>query len=394
MRRALLSLSFGLLLALPAPASAVTILLGPPSLAASDPFASCDALAPELCSAKTFIPTALSEPGAMLVAPADGTITSWRVKGAPPGKLRLRIVKDMGAGQFKGVATAGIANVSDGKGSTPAAISIAAGQQLGVNLENVSLSSYPSTLLGNASAPGAAWASYFPGLPDEATAAPTATGAGSEPLFNATVLLAAPLLLGLTSIAGPESGGDIVVIKGAHLAIATSVSFGGVPAQVISARANQIMVATPPHPPGPVSVTVTTAGGSNADSPANLYTYTPVAPPPPDTSPPRLAPFSISPYAFKARNGAKVSLGSSEAATVRFTLQRKPRRGPFKAIAGSFSEQLDPGPNQLRFDTRFNDRLLEPARYRLLAVGVDASGNKSKAKRRAFKVLPPSRRQK
>jgi IPT/TIG domain len=380
------------LFALPASASAATILLGPPNLAAADPFATCDALAPEFCTAKTFIPTALSEPGAMLVAPADGTITSWRVRGAPPGKLRLRIVEDAGAGQFTGIATSGIAKVSDGKGDTPTAISIGAGQQLGVSLENAPLSSTPSVLLGNSAAPGAAWSAYFPGLPDEVTASPTATGSGSEPLFNATVLLATPLLFNLTSTVGPESGGEIVAINGFHLAIATSVSFGGRPAQVLSARNNQIVVATPPHPPGPVSVTVTTAGGSNPDSPANLYTYTPVAPPASDTSAPQLSGLSISPAAFTAKQGADISFRSSEAATVRFTLQRKPRRSAFRTIRGSFTAPAQAGPNRLRFDAKWNGRALSPGRYRLLAVGTDALGYKAKPKRRAFKVLAASRR--
>jgi len=385
MRRALLSLSLALFLALPAQAGAVEILLGPPNLTAADPFASCDALAPEFCSAKTFIPTA--SPGATLIAPADGTITSWRVKGAPPGKLRLRIVKDAGGGQFKGIATSGIAKSSDGKGATPAAISIAAGQQLGVSLENAPLTSSPSTLLGNASAPGAAWASYFPGLPDEATAAPSATGTGSEPLFNATVLLAAPLLLNLTSSAGPASGGDVLSINGAHLAIATSVTFGGTPAQVLSARNHQITVATPPHPPGPVSVTVTTAAGANPDSPANLYTYTPVAPPAPDTTAPEISGLAIVPFAFRAKDGARISLRSSEPATARLTLQRKPPRKSFKALKGSLVSKLEAGKSQLRLSGKWNGRRLQPGRYRLLVVATDALGNKSKAKRRAFEVL-------
>lgn len=376
-----------LALALPAQASAVTIQLGSPDLSASAPFATCDSLVPESCTAKTFVPTTLPEPGAMLVAPADGTITTWRVRGNPPGKLRLRVVQTMGGGQFKGIATSGVAKVGDGKSDNTLAISIAAGQQLGVNLENTFPQSI-STLLGNANAPGAAWSAYFPGLADEATAAPSSTGTGSEPLFNATVSLYKPLLLNLTSTAGPQTGGELVAINGFHLSIATSVTFGGVPVQVVSARSNQIMVATPPHAPGPVSVTVSTAGGSNDDSPANLYTYTPVAPPAPDTTAPSLGGLSIVPVAFTAKDGAEISFGSSEQGSVRFTLERKPRRGPFKAIKGSLVAEIEAGKNKVDFSGEWNGKTLKASRYRLLAVATDALGNKSKAKRRTFKILP------
>jgi hypothetical protein len=375
--------------ALPAQAPAVTIQLGPPDLSASDPFATCDALSPEFCTAKTFIPTALPEVGALLVTPADGTITSWRVRGAPPGKLRLRVVQALEGGQFKGVASSGVAKVSDGKSDNAVAISISAGQQLGVNLENT----FPqpsSTLLGNAAASEAAWSAYFPGLADEATASPSFSGSGSEPLFNATVALYKPQLLNLSSTAGPQTGGELVALNGLHLAVATSVSFGGVPAQIVSARSSQILVATPPHEPGPVSVTVTTAGGSNDDSPANLYTYASVPPPPPDTAAPELAALSIVPAAFTARQGATLSFRASERGRARFTLERKPRRGPFKKMKGALVVGFEAGKNRLSFAGKWNGKRLKPARYRLLAVATDAIGNRSaKPTRRLFTVLPP-----
>jgi hypothetical protein len=386
---ALVGAALGVAWALPSQAAAVSVLLGPPNLSASDPFASCDALSPNFCTAKTFVPTALPEPGTTLITPADGTIVSWRVKGAPPAKLRLRVLAALGSGQFKGIATSGVAKVSDGVSDNTLAIGIAAGSQLGVNLENVALSSTPSTLLGNASAPGAAWSAFSSGLPDEASAAPTSTGSGSEPLFNATVMLAQPLLLNLTSTAGPESGGDVVVINGVHLAIATAVSFGGAPAQVLSARSNQIVVAAPPHAPGTVSVTVTTAGGANPDSPANAYTYNPVPPPAPDTTAPVISGLSISPPSFKAKKGAAVSFRSSEAASVRFTVLRKPayNHGRFKALAGSFTASATAGANRFHFDARLKGKRLKPGRYRLVAVATDALGNASKPKRQPFKVL-------
>ena len=376
-------------LALPAQAGAVTILLGPPSLNASNPFASCDALSPNLCTAKTFIPTSLPEPGATLVTPADGTITSWRVKG-PPAKLRLRIVKAVGSGQFTGVGTSGVAKVSDGIGDNAVAIGISAGSQLGINLTNEALYPNPSTLLGNAAASGATWSEYTGGLPDNATATPTTTGSNSEPLFNATVLLAKPLVFNLTSTSGPETGGDIVVINGFHMAVATGVTFGGVSAQILAASNNQATVSAPAHAPGTVNVAVSTAGGTSDESGVTRYTYVPVVPPPPDTKAPELAGFSIAPVSFKAKAGATISFKAPEAASVKFTVLKKPadNHGRFKALPGSFTANATAGANKLHFDARLNGKKLKPGRYRLVATATDSAGNKAKALKRTFKVLP------
>ncbi len=379
-----------LALAFPASAGAVTILLGPPNLAAEDPFASCDALTPEFCTAKTFIPTALPEPGATLVAPADGTITSWRVRGAPPTKLRLRIVKALPDGQFNAVGSSGKAGVSDGVGENQVAIGIHAGDQLGINLENAPLASVPSKLAGNANAPGAAWSAYPSGLPDGATAPPSLTGSGSEPLFNATVVLAKPTLFSLSSTQGFETGGDIVVINGVHLAIASSVTFGGVPARILVAGNNQAMVATPAHAPGTVDVKLTTAGGSSDDSAVARYTYTAVPPPVPDTTAPKLSDFSISPIAFRAKKGAKLSFKSSEPAALELRVLRKPpgNRGRLKPLAGSIAAKANAGPNTLHFAGRFNGKRLKVGRYRLVVVAEDTAHNRSKALRRTFKIIP------
>jgi len=387
------AIAFGCLgaaFAVPASAGAVTVLLGPPDLSTGASFASCDALSPEFCTAKTFVPTSLPEPGATLVTPADGTITSWRVRGAPPGKLRLRIVKALGNGQFTGGGTSGAASVSDGVSGNPAAIGIAAGSQLGVNLTNEPLYGTSSTLLGNPSAPGAAWSAWSPGLADNSTSAPTSTGANSEPLFNATVVLQKPLLFNLTSTEGPETGGDIVVINGFHLAIATGVTFGGIPAQILAAGNNQVTVSAPAHAPGMVNVSVSTAGGSSDASAATRYAYNPVPPPEPDTKAPALTSFSIDPSSFKAKAGATVSFKSSEAATVKFSALKKPadNHGRFKPVPGSFTESAVAGKNKFHFDARLGGKRLKPGRYRLVAVATDGAGNVAKGLKRIFKVLP------
>jgi len=378
-----------LALAFPASSGAVTILLGPPDLSASEPFATCDSLSPEFCSAKTLISTSLSEPGAILATPADGTITSWRVHGAPPARLHLRVVKALGNGQFAGVATGGIAKVSDGVGSNQTAISIAAGNQIGVNLENTFPQSIVS-VLANTNAPGAAWGEYTTGLGDGSTGAPNATGVGAEPLVNATVALYKPLLFNLTSTEGPETGGDIVVINGFHLAIATSVTFGGVPGQILVAGNNQVTARAPAHAPGMVNVSVTTAGGSSDESAVTRYTYNSVSPPAPDTTAPKLTGFSINPIEFRAKAGARVSFKSSEAATVKYSVLQKPpgNHGSFKPLPGSFTMSADAGSNKFRFNARLNGKTLKPGRYRLVAVATDELGNAAKGLKRTFKVLP------
>jgi len=374
---------------LPAQAGAVTILLGPPTLTTSDFTSSCNALTPDFCTAKTFIPTALPEPGTTIVTPADGTITSWRVKGAPPSKLRLRIVKAAAGGQFTGIATSGVAKASDGASDNSAAIGILAGSQIGVNVENVALNS-SSTTLGNLNAPGAAWSEYIPGLADNATASPTLTGTGSESLVNATVVLAKPLLFNLTSTEGPETGGDIVVMNGFHMAIATGVTFGGVPAQILAAGNNQVTVSAPAHAQGTVNVAVSTAGGTSDESAATRYTYVPVVPPPPDTKAPELGGFSIAPVFFKAKAGATIFFKAPEDATVKFSVLRKPadNHGRFKPVPGSFAESAVEGANRLHFDARIDGKRLKPGRYKLVAVATDTAGNRAKGLKRIFKVLP------
>lgn len=393
---------------LPASAGGVTITLGPPSLSSSDPFASCGV--DNSCTTKTIVPTAV--PGATLATPADGTITSWRVKGVLPKRLFLRVVSAAGGGQFQGVMRSGAAQQSDGNGSTQAAIGIKAGEQLGVELEtDFPNASTSSAVLGNATVPGAAWIEYAPGLPDNTTAAPTSAGAGSVPMFNATVELFEPEVFSMTSTQGPSSGGDVVALTGTHLAIVNGVTFGGVPAAVQRADNNQVVAVAPPHPPGVVEVVVHTAGGSSVDSVADRYQYLPVAGPAPlDKVKPVLRAFRVAPNAFRAikgasraviskrrgkrqrkRRGARISYRASESATVRFSVERRTRRRGGKRyvkVRGTFVHAGEAGKNSFRFTGRVNGRLLPRGMYRLEATAIDRAGNRSrKVVRRGFRIV-------
>ncbi|KUN89489.1 hypothetical protein AQJ66_04830 [Streptomyces bungoensis] len=91
-------------------------------------------------------------------------------------------------------------------------------------------------------------------------------------------ILSQPTLFAAVPGFGPTGGGNTVLLIGANLGGATSVTFGGVPATILSQDPFGFLIAVvaPPHAAGNVSVVVTTAAG--ASTPAN-YTY--VAPPPP-----------------------------------------------------------------------------------------------------------------
>src|SRR5262245_14938464 len=78
-------------------ASATTVTIGSPMTVAQPPLG--------VGTLRTLTITALPEPGAIVAAPANGTVTSWSVSGAIGGPLRLRIVRPLGGGLFTGAGT-------------------------------------------------------------------------------------------------------------------------------------------------------------------------------------------------------------------------------------------------------------------------------------------------
>ncbi|MFE6739341.1 IPT/TIG domain-containing protein [Streptomyces tubercidicus] len=101
----------------------------------------------------------------------------------------------------------------------------------------------------------------------------TTPGGTSNPLQFFYV--GAPFKSSLFPVTGVTAGGNTVTINGTGLSTATSVSFGGVTATPTVVNDGQLTVTVPPGAaPGPVSVSVTTAGGTN-----NGFSYTYVDPP-------------------------------------------------------------------------------------------------------------------
>ncbi|MEV5957562.1 IPT/TIG domain-containing protein [Streptomyces sp. NPDC051987] len=97
-------------------------------------------------------------------------------------------------------------------------------------------------------------------------------GGTSNPVGFAYV--APPTLAGLAPNSGPTSAGTVVTLTGANLATATTVAFGTVPVAFTVVSDTQVTAVAPAGAAGPVTVTVTTTGGTSAG-----LTYTRVATP-------------------------------------------------------------------------------------------------------------------
>jgi len=90
---------------------------------------------------------------------------------------------------------------------------------------------------------------------------------------SAFAYIAAPVVTAVDPAEGPAAGGNVVSITGQTFTPRTTVRFGNSQAgnvEVLSA--SQLRVVAPAHLPGPVDVTVTTAGGT---SNGVRYFYTP-----------------------------------------------------------------------------------------------------------------------
>jgi hypothetical protein len=83
-----------------------------------------------------------------------------------------------------------------------------------------------------------------------------------------------PRVTAISANTGPSTGGTPVVITGTGFTVATGVNFGGTPAaSFVITGDTSITAVAPVAPPGPVDVTVTSAGGTDAIGTFDLFTF-------------------------------------------------------------------------------------------------------------------------
>jgi hypothetical protein len=76
--------------------------------------------------------------------------------------------------------------------------------------------------------------------------------------------LAAPSVTAVDPAAGPAAGGNVVVVTGSGFTARSTVAFGDARASKVEVMSEtQLRVVAPAHLPGPVQLTVTTAGGTS-----------------------------------------------------------------------------------------------------------------------------------
>ena len=145
----------------------------------------------------------------------------------------------------------------------------------GANVAKATLVRFGSTPARFSVASATSIVAIAPARPAGAVAVSVTTPGGTSATGTATVFtyLRAPRVTGLSPNAGPTAGGTRVVISGADLARATAVRFGTLAASFTVTSATSIVTFAPARTTGPVTVSVTTPGGTSAVATANRFTY-------------------------------------------------------------------------------------------------------------------------
>ncbi len=124
----------------------------------------------------------------------------------------------------------------------------------------------------------------------------TNNGTSAISLADEFTYEAAPVVSGLSPVAGLPAGASTVTVSGSGFTDATGVSFGSTAAASFTVdSATQITATSPPEPAGSVDVTVTTPLGTSATGPADKFAY---------EAPPSVS--SLSPFAGLPAGGSSV----------------------------------------------------------------------------------------
>ena len=149
--------------------------------------------------------------------------------------------------------------------------------------------------------------------------------------------IAPPTVSSVAPKEGPEASGTAVTIKGTNLSGASEVKFGSTKAPAPTKdTAGEIEVESPAGSAGTVNVTVTTPGGTSAESSADHFTY--IAPPTVETITPNRGPalggtsVKIKGKGFLA--GSTVTIGSA-ASEVKFVSKEEITAKTALTVAGS-----------------------------------------------------------
>ncbi|MEL5960512.1 IPT/TIG domain-containing protein [Streptomyces sp. CLV115] len=116
--------------------------------------------------------------------------------------------------------------------------------------------------------------SPMPHAAQPSTAAAAHANTTNSPFPTAAAAVATPTISSLTPAQGSAEGGNTVTLTGTGFTSATSVRFGTTAAAFITVSDTQVTAIAPAAPAGPLSVTITTSGGTSAG-----ITYTYVAAP-------------------------------------------------------------------------------------------------------------------
>jgi hypothetical protein len=167
-------------LAFAPPALGDTQVIGPTSLTSGDGPLGCVASS---CSTGTFMLLSDTDAGVAVTAPAAGTITSWAVEGATSGtgSIRLRILREVSLGQFKGVGTSAVATAANGT-QMATSLPVKKGDRIAVDTDE---GASGFAFIDTQSSAGT-YAGFVPALADGNTEEPTDTGA-VLPELNATL---------------------------------------------------------------------------------------------------------------------------------------------------------------------------------------------------------------